>query len=260
MLHALHRDGLSYSEIARRTGYERRSVAKWLKFEAPPDRRRVALKPTSPWYFETFLAQCWKDGNRCGRHLFHDVKQRGYTGSFANLERLLGAWRRAERGQTDEVPPTALKSEPVRDSETGHAISPVVAAALCIKPRNLLTERQVKKVDVLKQGSDAFAEMRRLASIATQSTGSSGTHRWAMTDEARRSLAKARFIRGSINDLIKLMLVHRVKCDVLTPGLRDQLGIGRLLLGGGVVGSRVPDRQRGIQLVFLVHVAVRQWS
>lgn len=162
-LHALREEGLSYSEIARRTGYERRSVAKWLKFEAPPDRRRAALKSTSPWYFETFLAQCWKDGNRCGRHLFHDVKQRGYTGNFANLERLLGAWRRAEREQADEVPRTTLKSEPVRDPETGHAISPVVAAALCIKPRGLLTERQAKKVDALKQGSNAFAQMRRLA-------------------------------------------------------------------------------------------------
>lgn len=94
------------------------------------DRRRAALNPTSPWYFEAFLAQCWKDGTRCGRHLFHDVKQRGYTGSFANLERLLGAWRRAGRGQADDVPPTALKLEPVRDPDTGHAISPVVAAAL----------------------------------------------------------------------------------------------------------------------------------
>ena len=102
-------EGLSYSEIARRTGYERRSIAKWLTFKAPPDRRRAALNPTSPWYFETFLAQCWKDGNRCGRHLFHDVKQRGYTGSFSNLERLLGAWRRAEREQVDDVPPTTLK-------------------------------------------------------------------------------------------------------------------------------------------------------
>ena len=163
MLHALRQDGLSYSEIARRTGYGRRSVTKWLKFEAPPDRRRAALKPTSPWYFETFLAECWKDGNRCGRHLFHDVKQRGYTGSFANLERLLGAWRRAERDQADDVPPPASKFEPVRDPDTGHLISPVVAAALCIKPRSLLTERQAKKVDALKKGSDAFAEMRRLA-------------------------------------------------------------------------------------------------
>lgn len=163
MLHALRQQGLSYSEIARRTGYERRSITKWLKFEAPQDRRRAALNPTSPWYFEAFLAQCWKDGNRRGRHLFHDVKQRGYTGSFANLERLLGAWRRAERGQADDVPPAALKSEPVRDPETGHAISPVVAAALCIKPRGLLTDRQARKVDALKQGSEAFVEMRRLA-------------------------------------------------------------------------------------------------
>jgi transposase len=123
------------------------------------------LNPTSPWYFETFLAQCWKDGNRCGRHLFHDVKQRGYTGSFANLERLLGAWRRAEREQADHItsPALNLNLEPVRDPDTGHAISPVVAAALCIKPRGLLADRQARKVDALKQESDAFAKMRHLA-------------------------------------------------------------------------------------------------
>lgn len=163
MLHALRQEGLSYSAIARRTGYERRSVAKWLKFKAPPDRRRAALNPTSPWCFETFLAQCWNEGNRRGWHLFHDVKQRGYTGSFSNLERLLGAWRRAERVRADDVPSMAISLGPVRDPDTGHAISPVVAAALCIKPRGLLTPRQARKVDALKQGSGAFAEMRRLA-------------------------------------------------------------------------------------------------
>jgi Transposase len=93
----------------------------------------------------------------------HDVKKRGYTGSFANLERLLGAWRRAEREPVDDAPSMALSLGPVRDPDTGHAISPVVAAALCIKPRGLLTDRQAKRVDALKRGSDAFAEMRRLA-------------------------------------------------------------------------------------------------
>tara|TARA_R110002020_G_scaffold343254_1_gene557561 strand:- start:1581 stop:1727 length:147 start_codon:yes stop_codon:yes gene_type:complete len=43
-----------------------------------------------------------------------------------------------------------LESEPVRDPASGHAISPVVAAALSIKPQNLLTERQAKKFDALK--------------------------------------------------------------------------------------------------------------
>lgn len=136
-LHALHEEGLSYSEIVRRTGYERRSIANWLKVKVPPDRRRAALNPTSPWYFETFLAQYRKDGNRCGRHLFHDAKQRGYTGSFANLERRLGAWRRAEREQADDTQAPTLNLAPVRVPDTGHTISPVVSAALCIKLRGL---------------------------------------------------------------------------------------------------------------------------
>ena len=51
----------------------------------------------------------------------------------------------------------------VWDPETGHAISPVIAAALCIKPRGKLTLDQARKVDTLKAGSPAFATMRCLA-------------------------------------------------------------------------------------------------
>jgi hypothetical protein len=54
-------------------------------------------------------------------------------------------------------------SEPVRDPGTGHMISSVVAAALGIKPRGLLTDRQAGKVNALKQGSTVFAKMRGLA-------------------------------------------------------------------------------------------------
>ena len=63
-IHALRNQGLNCSEIGRRTGFPRRSIAKWLQFETPPDRKQAALKPTSPWYFEEFLSQSWKDGCR----------------------------------------------------------------------------------------------------------------------------------------------------------------------------------------------------
>ncbi|MQW15686.1 ISL3 family transposase [Sinorhizobium meliloti] len=169
-VHALNKEGLSYSEIARRTGYGRRSIAKWLTFETPPDRQKSALKPTSPLYFEAFLAACWKDGNRCGRHLFHDIKQRGYTGSFSNLERLLASWRRSERSVKDSASAAPIISHqpgrnavPIRDPETGHVISPVVAAALCLKPRSMLTISQARRVDALKQSSPEFVSMRSLA-------------------------------------------------------------------------------------------------
>ncbi len=72
-LHALRQQGLAYSEIAIRTGYERRSVTNWLTSSAPRDRNRTALSPTSPLYFQSFLAECWNDGNRLGRHLLHDL-------------------------------------------------------------------------------------------------------------------------------------------------------------------------------------------
>lgn len=162
-IHVLRKEGLSYSEIERRTGFKRRSVAKWLAFETPPDRRRATPTPRSPRYFEDYLAQRWKEGHRTGRALFHDVKKQGYTGSFSNLERLLGAWRRVEKPTPKSQAHPLPKQQPVRDPETGHLISPIIAAALCIKPRGLLTVDQARKVDALKEGSDAFATMRSLA-------------------------------------------------------------------------------------------------
>ncbi len=42
-------------------------------------------------------------------------------------------------------------------------ISPVVAAALCLKPRSMLTISQARRVDALKQSSPEFVSMRSLA-------------------------------------------------------------------------------------------------
>lgn len=44
-----------------------------------------------------------------------------------------------------------------------HAVPPIVAAALCIKPRGQLSEAQAAKVDTLKATSTEFATMRQLA-------------------------------------------------------------------------------------------------
>jgi hypothetical protein len=92
------------------------------------------LKPTSPWYFEEFLSQSWKEGTRTGSALFRLIQERGYEGSQSHLQRLLAGWRRAEQ-QTKSPTVEHQILEQVRDPETGHAISPVIAAALCMKLR-----------------------------------------------------------------------------------------------------------------------------
>lgn len=124
---------LGDEQRSRVPAFPRRSIAKWLQFETPPDRRRAALKKTSPWYFEEFLSQSWKDGIRTGSVLLRLIRERGYEGSATHLQRLLAGWRRAVK----QAKGPALKRqilEPVRDPETGHAISPVIATLCASNP------------------------------------------------------------------------------------------------------------------------------
>lgn len=106
---ALRQQRLTCSEIGRRTGFPRRSVAKWLQFETPPDRRRAVLKRSSAWYFEDCLKQSWANGIRRGSALFSMIQEHGYEGNLSNLQRLLAGWRRAEK-QEQGAPSGSPKS------------------------------------------------------------------------------------------------------------------------------------------------------
>jgi hypothetical protein len=52
---------------------------------------------------------------------------------------------------------------PALDPMTGRQVSPLTEAALCVKPRGQMTDRQVVNVDVLKVASAEFTTMRQLA-------------------------------------------------------------------------------------------------
>jgi transposase len=168
--------GTSIRDIAQETGFGQRSIRKWLKFRAPPERCATAPKPCSPAYFQDYLSRRWAEGCVRGRVLLHEIKLRGYTGSFSHLERLLAKWRctRGAKGAKAKVAtpppapvlatvPTIATAPRAVDPATGWLISPIVAASLCIKPRGLLTSEQAAKVDALKSASPDFTAMRRLA-------------------------------------------------------------------------------------------------
>jgi Transposase len=170
-IHSLREAGNSIGDIARQTGFGSRTIRKWLKFDAPPERRATAPKPCSPNYFFDYLSRRWAEGCVRGRELLHEIKLRGYTGSFSHLERLLAKWRRSDDAKVSAAPVAGPKIEPkptmvtapAVDPATGWTITPIVAASLCIKPRGLLTANQAAKVDALKSASPEFTAMRRLA-------------------------------------------------------------------------------------------------
>jgi hypothetical protein len=132
-----------------------------VRLDELPQRNVTAPKPNTPRGFHNHLARRWAEGCTSGRDLLLEIRQLGYTGSLSHLGRLLAGWRRAGRPVTVDAITTATPL--LLDPLTGHLVSPIVAAALCVKPRGLRTDAQAAKVDAFKAISPAFATMRALA-------------------------------------------------------------------------------------------------
>ena len=165
----LFEGGSSVREIASKLGLGRRRVERWVRRIDLPDRNTMASKPCTPAYFGALLARRWSEGITKVRHLFDEIRRHGYTGSYSHLARFLAPWRSCEPSSDGDKQVRAEQEEPapvrVRtlDPMTGRAISPLTAAALCVKPHGQMTARQVANVDALKAASADFTAMRRLA-------------------------------------------------------------------------------------------------
>ena len=147
--------------IIRETGFNWRTVAKWVELDELPERNVMAPKSTTPSKFQTYLSRRWAEGCTTGRDLLPEIKCLGYTGSLSQLERLLTQWRHVGHAMAANAPAAATGM--LSDPTTGQLVSPIVAAALCIKPRGLLTEPQAARINAFKTMSTEFATMRGLA-------------------------------------------------------------------------------------------------
>ena len=163
-IRALFEGGNSIGEIARKLGLGRRRVERWVRRIDLPDRNTMASTPSNPAYFAVLLERRWAEGITKVRHLFAEIRHRGYTGSFSHLARFLSPWRSGkpslEGAEQEEPAPVRVR---MLDPMTGRVISPLTAAALCVKPLGQMTARQAVTVDALKAASAEFTAMRRLA-------------------------------------------------------------------------------------------------
>ena len=174
---ALYDAGKTVTAIARELGLGRRRVERWVRFVVLPERNAMAPKACTPAYFEAYLTSRYVEGVTLVRLLFGEIQQRGYTGSFSHLARFISLWKNAARpiAVAVKAPPApspprptnhALSEPapaPILDPTNGRSISPLTAAALCVKPRGQMTSRQISIVDALKAASAEFTAMRQLA-------------------------------------------------------------------------------------------------
>ena len=95
------RDGLSISEICRRTGLSRNTVKRWLKAEegAEPKYQRKAVVTLLTAYEDQLLqwleADAWrpKRDRRTVLALFAGLQTLGFTGSYTRVTRFVRRWR-----------------------------------------------------------------------------------------------------------------------------------------------------------------------
>jgi transposase len=154
---ALHAEGKPLCSIARETGFNWRTVRKWTRQDELRPRQSMAPKSTTPSGFRDHLVRRWMEGCTIGRELLAEIRPLGYTGSLTHLN----TWRRAHfAAAIGAAPPEATTA---LDNTVMRVAPPIVAAALCIKPRGLLSEAQATKVDKLKATSSEFTTMRQLA-------------------------------------------------------------------------------------------------
>jgi hypothetical protein len=120
-------------------------------------------KPNSPAYCQEYRERRWAEGCKTGRRLLPEIQRLGYTGSLSRLGRLLTQWRAggSDRPALAPTPADALTMGTATDPATGQFILTIIAAALCMKPRPLLTPRQLAEVQALKDASPDFVAMRQ---------------------------------------------------------------------------------------------------
>ena len=112
-IRALYEAGSPVTEIARKLGLGPRRVYRWVRRIDLPEPSAMAPKACTPAYFGAFLARSWAEGTTKVRHLFSDIRHRGYTGSYSHLARFLAPWRSSsspsgeagERPSSDEEAP-----------------------------------------------------------------------------------------------------------------------------------------------------------
>jgi hypothetical protein len=196
---ALYDAGKSAATICEELGLSRRRVDRWVRFERLPPRNTKVTSPRSPGHFRDYLIRRWQEGCTLATRLFTEIKGLGYTGCYTHLARLLAPWRSkrgdkgGETGRQPHPPSTPLP----RDPTTGRPLSPLTAAALCIKPHTLLSASQAA-------GSVEFAVIRQFAMRfrgILRSKNVDALGRWLRDAHDCRIYAMQRFARMLQSDL-----------------------------------------------------------
>lgn len=81
-LKELHKQGLSNSEIARRTGYSRKTVSKYVKAKVQPKSKKRSVKPSKLDAYKEYIIQRLNSGPLTATRIYQEIQARGFSGKY----------------------------------------------------------------------------------------------------------------------------------------------------------------------------------
>jgi transposase len=162
---ALHQEGHSHAAISRQTGLGRKTVRRYLRAGAFPERSAAPARPTMLAPYEPYLRTRWTEGCHNAHQLWREIRSQGYAGQAANVRRYLAQWRpepgrpgpTACQDQADDAPPTP----PVRQPMT--VPSPRQARWLLLRAAETLTSDERAYRAALLDAEPVVREVQQLA-------------------------------------------------------------------------------------------------
>ena len=82
MLRDLFNDGLSISEIARRTGHSRGTVRKYLRAQVPPAPQERSKKPGKLDGYREYILSRLQEYPLSAKRIYREIQEKGFTGKY----------------------------------------------------------------------------------------------------------------------------------------------------------------------------------
>lgn len=188
-----HRQGYSQKKISKTVHLDRRTVRRWIRAGAFPERQPPRQRPTKVHRFEEYLQRRWGEGCHNATRLFEEIRVQGYRGGRSIVARQVATWRNA----LPSLP--GLRTQP---------ITPKQAAILLTKPPGQLTTEQQTLLDQLSAQCPDLLQLRELSAAfreVFQRGEGQALRAWMMRAEHSGIGSLARFAAGLQKDFAAVL-------------------------------------------------------
>lgn len=188
-----YRQGCSQQKISEVLHLDRKTIRRWIRAGAFPERQAPQRGPTKVHRFEAYLQQRWAEGCHNATRLFEELRRQGYPGSRGTVAQHVAKWRNLS---------SAVST--VRQQQ----ITPKQAAIWITRPPGQLAVEQQVLVDRLAAQCPDFVKLRSFSiefREALQSGQGQVLQAWTTRAENSGIDSLVRFAAGLKKDLAAVL-------------------------------------------------------